>query len=287
MKSPRHRALPHPLLSPSSGDVTPPAFAFQCGDGDITCDHDMWHITGTIRHECHDLAAYVDAGLASFGVHVDCPRTFYRRWFATGPLVRLALPADAVRGTVELLAMCVASAPIPDYHLAGQHADYRGATFDLGPGDLLAVAAHVEFDAYLDLDPIRKISSILDIRKSPDRTSGPAQLNFNGDRIEVELPQADYQSYLELRVDPSIRGVLSSNVVLPALLQAISHLGRLSPEELQEAKDSRRWCRSLMARLERARFNPDAGPEDVFRVAQDILRNPIRRSLTDLLGGAA
>jgi len=292
MKNNRHRTLPHPLLSPYSTDVSPNTFVFECRPGDIIADRDTWIITGRINHECSDLAAHVATGSAVFGLHIECSRTFYRAWFPqSGPEVRVNLPASHVRGKVELLAMCIAVRDLPVYSLAGQHADYGGTTFEISPGDLLAVAPEVEFDAYIDLDPIRKISSILDIKRADDRSTGPAQIDFNGDHIRVEMAQDDYQHYVELRADPSVRGLLSANVVFPAVLQAVNHLGRLPPDELQEAKDNRRWCRCLATRLEREQIGPDAAPEDIFAAVQKILKEPIRHGINDLLqqfsGGAS
>lgn len=283
MKTIRQRALPHPLLSPFSTDVQPPVFAFDCTDGDITCDRGTWRITGRIRHESPALAGYVSSGAATLGVHVECSRTFFRQWFATGSEVRIDLPADSVRGKVEMLAVCVAAAPIHNYTLEGQHDDYAKATFDIAVGDLLAAAPHLEFDAYLDLDPIQKISSILDIKKSPDRAAGPAHIDFAGDRIEVELAQTDYDNYIALRADPTLHGMIASNVIMPAVLQAVNYLGRMDSEGLQDAKDNQRWCRCLMSRLEYHKVPPASEPHDVFIVVQEILRDPIRRGLDDLI----
>ncbi len=150
-------------------------------------------------------------------------------------------------------------------------------------GDFLAIARHVEFDAFLDLDPIRKISSILDIRKATERETGSAQIDFSGDRIEIELSQEDFRYYIELRADPTVRGLLANGVVFPAILQAINYLFQLKPDELEEAKAQQRWCRCLVARLEKDGVALDAGPEKVFRAAQELLKEPIRRGLADLL----
>ena len=291
MKNNRNRSLPHPLLSPYSTDVSPNTFSFDCPAGSILADRDAWVITGTIRHECPDLRVHIASGAAVFGLHVECSRTFYRAWFPlVGPEVKVNLPASLVRGKVELLAMCIATREMAAYSLTGQHEDYGNATFEITAGDLLAVAPEIEFDAYIDLDPIRRISSILDIKRSDDRLTGPAQIDFNGDHIRVELAREDYQHYVELRADPAVRGLLSANVVFPAILQAVNHLGQLTPDELQEAKDNRRWCRCLTTRLERERTTPDAAPEDVFSAVQTILKEPVRHGINDLLqqfnGGA-
>jgi hypothetical protein len=284
MKNNRHRTLPYPQLSPFSTDVAPNTFSFDCPTGNILADRDAWIISGTIRHESPDLAAHIRAGNAMYGLHVECSRTFYRAWFPqNSPEVRISLPAAQIRGKVELLAMCVANRDLPAYSITGQHADYGNTTFAITAGDVLAVAPEMEFDAYIDLDPIRRISSILDIKRSDDRSTGPAQIDFDGDHILVELAEEDYQHYVELRVNESVRGLLSANVVFPAILQAVTHLGRLTPEQLQEAKDNRRWCRCLATRLEQENIQPDAEPEHLFPAVQKILKEPVRNGINDLL----
>jgi len=284
MKHSRPRSLPHPLLTPLTDDVMPNTFELSCPPGSVGADNWHWHISARIHHECPRLQEFVDSGAAQFGIHVECPRTFFRGWYPQQSTeVKVSLPATAVRGRVELLAFCVAKSDIPTYQLPGQHADYSNRTFGVRAGDFLAIARHVEFDAFLDLDPIRKISSILDIRKSAERETGPAQIDFNGDRIEVELSREDFQFYIELRADPTVRGLLANGVVFPAILQAINYLFRLSPDELEEAKAQQRWCRCLIARLEKDGVPLDAGPEKVFRAAQELLKEPITRGLNDLL----
>jgi hypothetical protein len=262
----------------------PNTFELSCPPGSVGADDSTWKIAARIHHQCPQLQTYVDCGAARFGIHVECPRTFFRQWFPQDSAeIKLSLPATAVRGRVELLAFCVATKDIEQYRLPGQHADYRGASFRVRAGDCLAIARHVEFDAFLDLDPIRKISSILDIRKSVDTVTGPAGIFFQGDRIEVELSQEDFRSYVELRADPTVRGLLANGVVFPAVLQAINYLCGLKPEALEEAKAELRWCRSLVARLEKDGVSMSDGPEKIFESAQQLLKQPVHRGLADLI----
>jgi hypothetical protein len=284
MRHSRPRSLPYPVLTPLTDDVAPNTFELSCPPGSVGADDSNWHISGRIHHHCSQLQDYVDRKSAQFGVHVECPRTFFRRWFPQdSPDVKFCLPSTAVRGRVELLAVCVATEEIPDYRLSGEHSDYNGSSFPIKPGDVLAIARHVEFDAFLDLDPIRKISSILDIRKSAERVSGPAYVDFRGDRIELELSQQDHRRYVELRTDASVRSLLANVVVFPAILQAISYLLRLDEGQLEEAKAELRWCRCLVTRLEKEGVPLDANPERVFVAAQEILKQPVMRGLSDLL----
>ena len=284
MKHSRARALPHPLLTPLSDDVTPNTFELSCPPGSVAADESFWKVTGRILHQCPELQAFVDNGTARFGIHVECPRTFYRQWFPQESAeINLVLPSTAVRGRVELLAFCVAVKDIDDYRLAGQHADYEGASFKVNPGDYLAIAQHREFDAFLDLDPIRKISSILNVKDSEERSKGPAEIFLDDQRIEVELSQEDFDSYKQLRADPTVRGLLVNSVVFPAILHAVNYLCSMTPGDRDAAKADLRWCRSLVARLDKDGVSLDSGPEKVFRATQEILKEPIHRGIDNLL----
>nr|AIA18051.1 Unknown Function [uncultured bacterium] len=191
--------------------------------------------------------------------------------------------ADKIWGKVEITALCVALVDMHKYKIAGQHLDYEDSVFEIKSGDILAYSPTEEFDAFLDIDPIRKISSILDIKRSTDRILGPALIDFEGHRIEVELPQKDWQNYVELRSDSAIKGLLASNVVFPAILQAMNYVRDLSSSQLEDAKASMRWCRSLVAKLQAANIAINGSAEDTFRSAQEILKEPITRGLSDIL----
>jgi hypothetical protein len=280
----RRRSLPHPVLSPWSDDVEPNIFAFQCDRGDITTDMSRWRIVGQIEHQNDTLGHYIDRGAAAYGIHVECPRTFFRKWYPQqGKDVTVEIPAGLIAGRVELSAFCVAVSDIAQYKIAGQHSDYQSADFSISRGDVLAYAETVEFDAYLDIDPIRKISSILDVIKSQDRVTGSALIFFDRQRIEIELSQKDHQSYVDLRSDPTNKGVVASNIVFPAILQALNFLQGLGEDGLETAKAEMRWCRSLVAKLESNGFSLDTGTEELFKAAQEILKEPVRRGLGDLL----
>jgi len=97
------------------------------------------------------------------------------------------------------------------------------------------------------------------------------------------LSQKDHQSYVDLRSDPTNKGLVASNVVFPGILQALNFLQGLDEGELETAKAEMRWCRSLVAKFEANGYSLDTGTEELFKAAQEILREPVRRGLGDLL----
>jgi hypothetical protein len=280
----RPKALPHPVLTPFSDDVSPNAFDLRWPPHHLSCDLANWSIASEIEHSNGTIAQLVAAKKATYGIHVECPRTFFRKWYPQQTsTIAIEISTERIWGRVEVAAFCVAVSDITDYRISGQHSDYGQASFDIRSGDILAYAATEEFDAFLDIDPIRKISSILDIKRSPDRVAGPALIDFNGARIEVDLSQTDWRNYIELRSDSAVRGLLASNVVFPAILQAMNYIKALDGQELEDAKNDMRWCRSLVAKLEKAGIPLAGTAEQIFRSAQDVLKEPVHRGLSDLL----
>ena len=111
------------------------------------------------------------------------------------------------------------------------------------------------------------------------------KVNCFGERILVDLPSAEFDRYRELRAGPTIRGLLATTVVLPALLDAFFHL-RTPGLPIDEFKADHRWCRCVLSRLERMEIDiiNDSDSGICLEAAQMLLREPLRRSLEDLSG---
>ncbi|MDD5199831.1 MAG: hypothetical protein PHC88_08510 [Terrimicrobiaceae bacterium] len=275
------RSWPHPVVSPLCDDVAPNAFDFRL---DVLPEHHRWILGVEVTAEDATLANYVQAGKACYLLHVECKRTNYRGTLVSSTLrFEMSIGGDLLFGLVEVSLLVVAKKDLEGYRHPGQHADYRNSAFDINPGEPLAVAASKTFDAFLEVDPILKLSSILDIKRGEDDLRR-MQVSCFGDRILIELPLAEFDRYRELRADPPIRGLLATTVVLPALLDAFFYL-RTPDLDLDEFKANHRWCRCVLNRLERLKVdlvNPNAESGICLEAAQMLLREPLQRGLEDL-----
>ena len=276
----RVRSWPHPVVSPLCDDVTPNTFDFRL---DVLPEHQRWILGVEATDDDGTLAHYVHAGKARYLLHVECKRTNYRGTFMSEkPRFEMPISGDLLFGLVEVSLLVVVTHDLPTYQHPGQHSDYRDNSFRISPGEPLAVAASKSFDAFLEADPILKLSSILDIRRDDELRR--MTVKCFGDRILVELPSADYDRYRELRADPAIRGLLATTVVLPALLESFYFL-RTPGLNLDEFKADHRWCRCVLGRLERMEIdvvNSQAESGVCLEAAQMLLREPLHRSLEDL-----
>jgi hypothetical protein len=278
----RPRAWPHPVLSPLTDDILPNEFDF---DLDVDPAFNKWHIS--INAFCNDdvIRRCITNGDAHFLLHLECKRTYFRGAFSNvSEAWEINLPDQYLYGTVEASVLIVAARDIATYRHPRQHSDFRNNEFAIALGEPLAVAITKIFDAYLDVDPILKLSSIIDIRKGDNGTEG-MEVQCEGDRILVTLPPDDFEQYKLLRSGPGVRGLLANAVVVPALLQSFNYLRALDPEDFQRFKDEHRWTRSVVPRLDRIGIDLRAGnaADDIsLRAAQKLLHDPLGRSLTDV-----
>ena len=278
----RARAWPHPVLSPLTDDILPNEFDF---DLKVESAFNEWRV-GVIAH-CGDdvLSQRVADRDAHFLLHLECKRTYFRAsWANTTPRWEIRVPDQSLYGRVEASFLIVAARDIDTYQHPRQHADFRNTKFAIAIGEPLAVALTKTFDAYFDIDPILKLSSIIDIKRGSDQTEF-MEVQCEGDRILVTLPPVDFERYRMLRAGPAVRGLLATSVVLPALLQGFNYLRVLDPDDFQRFKDEHRWTRSVIPRLEQMNIDLRTGntTEDVsLRAAQKLLQGPLARSLADV-----
>jgi hypothetical protein len=277
----RDRSFPHPVLTPFRDDVMPNRFALALS---ISSDADRFYLDLSFDYSNDTLAALTHDGRAVHAVHIECRHNFYRELFSfRNPRERIVIDSAQLKGRVEVSGFILARAAIESYRVAGCHSDYREETFSIAAGDPLAVSHSVEFDAYVDYDPLTKISSILTVRRSDDTEEGPMKADTSGDRIIAILSQRDYQRYVDLKGDPSLGPLLANQIVIPVLLEATREIRETSEDEF-EIEMSKRWFRSIQKKLTDLRLSvrePSTSPLDAV---QALLQLPLRRSLEGLIG---
>ena len=277
----RPRSWAHPVLSPLSDDVVPNHFDFRL---DVLPEHKRWILDIEASDEDATLAHSVQTAKARYLAHVECKRTYFRAAFSSNtPRFEMEIAGDALFGAVEVSLLVVAAKDLKDYRHPNQHADYRNGAFNISIGEPLAVAVSKSFEAFLEADPILKLSSIIDIRR--DKELRVMDVNPRGDRIVIKLPSAEFDDYVQVRVDPRLRGLVATTVILPALMDAFYFLRTLPESELDDFNSGHRWSRLVLGRLDRMDVDlvdPDAETGVCLEAAQLLLREPLRRGLEDL-----
>lgn len=276
----RERLFPYPVLRVASDDVMPNRFVMSVS---ASHDADMHYVEIAFEHDNGSLDELIETGRATYAVHVECRRNFYREMhYSAERLCRLSIPAVALVGKVEVSGFVVARHPMAEYRIGGAHPDYGAATFGVGVGDVLAVAESWTFDAHVDYDPLKSIASILTIQRSEVLADGPMSVDSLGDRIIVVLSQRDYDRYRDLKGDPKLGPLLANQVVVPVLVDLVGQMTGAS-DDVHEEDMGKRWYRSVIRKLEGDGCDLRGGKVTALEATQRLLQQPLRRSLESIV----
>ncbi|MEI8213514.1 MAG: hypothetical protein WCI02_15305, partial [Planctomycetota bacterium] len=154
--------------------------------------------------------------------------------------------------------------------IKGSHEDYGNNAFYVAGGDFLAITEGTMFNADIHQDMLESVRSIIEIVKRPDKKL-IVGINWDNDRIQIWLPERDYELYSHMRKSPSFIAIQLSSIILPVLMQAIEIVAESGAEF-----ESRRWYYNLRHRMTQKSIAIDGNS---FESAQHLLDFPVRRTL--------
>jgi hypothetical protein len=276
----RERSFPYPVLS-ENDDVDA---AFQAPI-EVRKVGEKFEIGILCQMSSDDLRKRIEVGEAAYGLHVECTRSFFREMYPFKPkdgrgLVRL--DRENLRGPVDLNVVVYATKEIANYRISGAHEDYGNKSFYVAGGDFLAITEGTTFTADIHQDMLESVRSIIEIVKRPDQKPF-VSVNWDNDRIQIWLPENDYEFYCQIRKSPSFIAVQLSSIILPVLMQAVELVATSDAEY-----EDNRWYNNLRHRMTQKDI-PIEG--NAFENAQRLLDYPIRRTLEKVfdekMGGVA
>lgn len=271
-------SYPHPVLDVSD-DVDS---TFEILNVAVTPTVEDVELKFQVRMTDPDIQALLDDGRARYSARWACSSTI-----ATGVLdltdpTHLAdglrfvtwIDQQDVRRNVRVEVKIIASAPIRDYRLTRQHADYGNATFDLLPGDVIADGGYFDFEPDKLYDPLAPpIGSCF--RFVADRTlrRGLAVRFHDDEHVLVAFPEKVLPGLAAMANRPELQ---ISLVVLPALMQTIAFIKEnLDPVSGGEDLTDKTWYRAVRDLVE----GVGSFDDPAFELAQKILGNTLAGAL--------
>ncbi len=125
-------------------------------------------------------------------------------------------------------------------------------------------------------DVLGRIGSIMQIDSAPEDGDLPMRIDFSGEKIRIILAKEDFKSYKLMRHDEALSTVLTTAIVVPALIETLHYIAGGGSSEDSEAIESLRWFRVLTRRIEELGLKEDL---DNFTTAQKLLELPVKRAL--------
>jgi len=262
-----HRSFPHPVVG-NSDDVVNAAFQAAIS---VYNDRVNYYICVKLQCSSSTISELIKKGDAVYVLHVECGNTLYRAAIEFTQTEReIMMPAENLNSTVEVNVVAQAKRDMNKYKVDQAHPDYGGATFNVSAGDILAVSEGFTFDADINFDTLRAMSSIMQIRERDDSVDAPMEVDLSEEKISIYLSQSDFMNYKFIRSQKVLSASLIATLVLPALMEALTVL----KGDHSDVEDTR-WCRCLKRRIEQAGQTLDNPP---LTLAQNLLELPIKRA---------
>lgn len=274
--------FPYPVLG-IGDDVGPkPSISAQ-----ITEEGDYFVVRISLKMLNEDIMRLIREQSALFSCEIDCPATFYRRIErSTEPSFEIKICRTDVARRVNFDCTVTVTKSIEGYSNSQFHEDYKGFSFNLEPGDLLAFLGKLHYDADIKYDKLQTAGSFMTIIPGHDEKNTIYYLN--NPKIEIQLPPDLYQDYKMSFNGPGKHvDIFHSSMVLNALVYALLNYDK-------DEHGEKLWARTLSYRIELepslrqyADVMENKDPLKVLELAQALLANPYKRLLDtmhDIIG---
>lgn len=267
------RSYPHPVVG-NLDDV--PGAAFQA-TVEMSTDKDNIYLNVNIQNSSATIRHLLETSKAAYALHVECTNTLFRRAFEFREASKLIpIRGDQLNDAVEVNVFAVATQDASGYVVDKAHPDYKGAVFDVKKGDILAVGEGRVFPVESSFDVLGRIGSIMQIDGATEEGDLPMRIDFNGEKIRLILSKEDFKAYKLMRQDESLSIVLTTAIVVPALLETLHYIDSEQRGEDAEALEDLRWYRVLARRIEALGLKDES---DNLTKVQKLLELPVKRAL--------
>ena len=277
------RSYPHPVLAHFTDDIVNSVFQPVVT---VKGNKNAYLFDAVFKTNNAGLLDLIGQKKARYAVHVECKQTRYRNIFtAETEKFSFEVPAGMLDGRVEVTSFILASEPLDKYRNDCFHADYAKLTFSVRKGDTLAVGHDREFTAEKKTDPLRKVPSIFSIVPSDAPEATGMDIDTTGSKVRLTLSRANFDAYTSLKSDHSLHPMLSTAVIVPALVTVIDEIKRAAADGNIDSYADRRWFLVVARRLQDIGIDPenaDTFVETSLRIAHELVGQPLSASLEGL-----
>lgn len=215
----------------------------------------------------------VAKGRAAYVLLVRCATTHARIVTSSRtPRIEQVYESGVLSGRTEFSAFLVATEDLTEFRAATWHEDFlEQSPFDIATGAVLAT--DYPKDYWIDIAPEAAVGSIFELVESDDVADNQWNCNLDAERVGILMSTRALDRFREAR--DRLNGTpdqayLLNSVYFPALLHVLA-----VADVARQDYESRRWFRSLDARLEQLK-RPALGASTSNRLidAQMLLESP-------------
>ncbi len=169
------RDFPHPVLDPTGNDY--PDCGFQAATI-VEQTTDAFSIDIAFDVGSRSIEGLVSKGRAQYALQVHCPRTAFRRSFvSTKRSWDVDIPEAFLRDTFSVTPLIVSTADFA-YRSNEFASIFRGLTFEIRRGYVLAVGPTLEYPAEKDIDDLNRLGAIFQIIRNKKKNAALVDTRF-------------------------------------------------------------------------------------------------------------
>lgn len=229
----------------------------------------------TDNQEINDL---VSEGKAVFVHHIECSKTCYRKAFTTKePNFEHHINIKDVNGKISISSFIIANIDLERYTNSDFSDDYKGFSFNIPKGGVLAVGDEIVVDVDKKNDELGASKSIFQIVSDKDCTDKSLiRMDLNYDLIRVLIPEKEFAIYDTLQKQYKNMIIYHAMIILPVLS---SILYRIQKGDETDDFEDKRWFRVLSEKFDENGKDILSKEYDPYEEAQKIIGYPITESI--------
>jgi len=220
-----------------------------------------------------DLYKFIKSRQAIFCVQIYCKGTLYREVFKSYKSLPeiIEIPSTRLHEQVDTDFFICSCEEIPDYTNSEFSDVYKGHTFLIEKGDILAYGGKGVFYANKSFEELKSVSAFMNI-DTDNKKKVPMYNNYDSDKITIMLSKEDYELYQIIVKEKISIDTLHSSIVLPALSEVV----RFHQSDESNEYSDKKWYMLL------ERLIDENKTDDPLQTTQKILNLPINRSFNSM-----
>lgn len=267
---------PYPVLYAANDDYQDSSFQAEV---DIENVFGEVKITARFHLQNPEIERLIHSNHCVYLIHVECGYTSYRNKFiTTEEEIVINIPADLLRGKVNIHTFIVANTRIENYTNASFNEFFQGETFNLDKGNIMAIADAVEINLYEDPTELLNLPSIVTIMKS--KKNEYMHVDMYSDNIVIGLPEKEYELYAA-NAKSLLKNTILTAVIVPTLVYVFSTIATSSKDDLEGYM----WYQVLEKIFaDHGRRIDEVGTDSLspLEAAQMILRKPYKSTFEEI-----
>ena len=283
----KNRLFPYPVLCNENDDYEESSFHGKCNLkeelSDIILDFEL-----TLENN-KELEWLIRDGYAEYAVHIECSYTGFRTIIKkSGNHFSYRIPKSKVNIEIEIVCAIVASKKIVSFESKNLNEDYAGEDISFARGAILAYYNLPKIYVTKNYEELASENSFFTIIKrvrTDDKEINPVTYDINDAKIKIMVDEEIYDEYVKFHTNPNMEALMSSLLVMPAIMYMIETVREEGVDNLDKYKPLY-WYQKISkaCKLQGQDFYHDylESEKTCIEIAQQLLQNPINRAFDGL-----